>query len=133
MCHCHIFRGLDLKRTFCQILTMLAVFDTIFVITATVAFSLPMISDYWNMTISPYIFPYLMPLVQISLNGSIWSVVSVAWERFISIVYPSSMFSNLTASHYIIPVILFSCFWNIPRLDLPSISIIFLLSAVNQV
>ena len=94
---------------------MLAVFDTIFVITATIAFSLPMISEYWNITISPYIFPYLMPLVQISLNGSIWSVVSVAWERFISIVYPSSMFSSLTAPHYIIPVVLFSCFWNIPR------------------
>ena len=40
--------------------------------------------------VSPRLFPYLMPWVQISLNGSIWSVVSVAWERFTSIVYPST-------------------------------------------
>ena len=40
--------------------------------------------------ISPVLFPFLMPWLQISLTGSIWSVVSVASERFISIVYPST-------------------------------------------
>jgi len=104
-----------LKKSFCQILTMLAVFDTFFVISAIIAFSLPLISDYWNMVISPTLFPYLMPLVQISLNGSIWSVVSVAWERFVSIVYPSTKFSSLSGEFYIIPVIIISFFWNIPR------------------
>lgn len=37
----------------------------------------------------PVVWPYLMPFAQISLNGSVWSVVSIAWERFIYIVYPS--------------------------------------------
>ena len=36
----------------------------------------------------PFLFPWLLPLLQISLNGSIWATVSVAIERFISVVHP---------------------------------------------
>ena len=48
-------RSIDLKKSFCQILTMLAVFDTFFVISAIIAFSLPLISDYWNMVTNNFL------------------------------------------------------------------------------
>ena len=38
--------------------------------------------------IHPYIFPWTLPLIQISLNGSIWSTVSVTLERYITVVHP---------------------------------------------
>ena len=38
--------------------------------------------------VHPFLFPWLSPILQISLNGSIWATVSVAIERFISIVHP---------------------------------------------
>ena len=38
--------------------------------------------------IHPFLLPWLLPILQISLNGSIWATVSVAIERFISIVHP---------------------------------------------
>jgi hypothetical protein len=34
----------------------------------------------------PVIFPWLFPVMQISLSGSIWSTVSVSVERFLSVV-----------------------------------------------
>ena len=131
-----------LKTFYCrEILIMLSVFDTIFVVTATISFSLPILSHSWNVNIwlglcfdrniwqifpdiliceimhillkyyciyytfktstfpklkrlnfqtavHPFLFPWLSPILQISLNGSIWATVSVAIERFISIVHP---------------------------------------------
>ena len=34
----------------------------------------------------PVVFPWLFPVMQISLSGSIWSTVSVSVERFLSVV-----------------------------------------------
>jgi len=39
---------LEMKATFREILIMLSIFDTIFVISATVSFSLPIISQLWK-------------------------------------------------------------------------------------
>ena len=41
--------------------------------------------------VHPYIFPWTLPLIQISLNGSIWSTVSVTLERYITVVHPRWM------------------------------------------
>ena len=35
--------------------------------------------------VHPHVFPWFLPIIQISLNGSIWSTVSVTVER--SMVY----------------------------------------------
>ena len=44
--------------------------------------------------VSSLLFPYLMPVVQISLSGSIWSIVAVAWERFVTISPPDRSNNN---------------------------------------
>ena len=43
-----ILRNIDLKASLCDILTMLAIFDSVFVVTAVVAFSLPLLSEVWG-------------------------------------------------------------------------------------
>ena len=53
-----LFRKVDLSHTFCQLLTMLAVFDSILVVSAVISFSLPLISQHWNLVILFYISNY---------------------------------------------------------------------------
>jgi len=106
---------LEMKATFREILIMLSIFDTIFVVSATVSFSLPIISKNWKSFVHPFILPWLLPVLQISLNGSIWTTVSVAVERFISIVHPRFWFSSFPSTVYIVPTLILSIVWNIPR------------------
>jgi len=106
---------LEMKATFREILIMLSIFDTIFAFSATISFSLPIISEHWKMFIHPFLLPWLLPILQISLNGSIWATVSVAIERFISIVHPRFWFSSFSSTVYIVPTLLLSVVWNIPR------------------
>ena len=44
-----LFRKVDLTASFCQLLTMLAVFDSILVVSAVISFSLPLLSQHWNL------------------------------------------------------------------------------------
>merc|ERR1719507_1027428 len=94
---------------------MLAVFDSIFITTASITFSLPLLSNYWQAWVHPHLFPWLLPFIQISLNGSIWSTVSVTIERYISVVHPRHWVRSFSSAIYIIPVVIFSVIWNLPR------------------
>ena len=81
--------SLDMKTSFRHILLMLAAFDTTFSLLAALTFSLPLLSEHWMVWIHPLILPWLLPGLQIALNGSIWSTVMVAIERYVSVGYPS--------------------------------------------
>ena len=67
---------------------MLAAFDSLFLVLVTLTFSLPLLSDYWQVWIDPILQPWLATAIQIALNGSIWSIVMVAIERFVSVCHP---------------------------------------------
>jgi hypothetical protein len=81
--------SLDMKKSFRHILIMLAAFDTSFSLLATLTFSLPLLSDNWNVWIHPFLLPWLIPGLQISLNGSIWTKVMVPIEIYVSVGHPS--------------------------------------------
>ena len=70
---------------------------------------------YFRSSIHPYIFPWLLPIRQMSLNGSTWSTVSVAVERFTSVVVPHYKLARAPTACFIIPIIIFSVIWNIPH------------------
>jgi hypothetical protein len=70
---------------------MLAMFDTVFVFCMMISFSLPLIWGKWKEEVHPYMFPWILPFIQISLNGSIWSTVAVAVERFVSVIHPQQV------------------------------------------
>lgn len=107
---------LDMKWSFRCLLIMLAMFDTIFITCITISFSMPQIWSTWRQTIHPHIFPWLLPFIQMSLNGSIWSIVAVAVERVSSVVclQRNRHFSSPTLI-YILPVLTLTMLWNIPR------------------
>ena len=79
---------LDFNTSFQHILLMLTAFDSMFLTLATLTFSLPLLSDYWDVWIAPILQPWLVPAIHVALNGSTWSIVMVAIERFVSICYP---------------------------------------------
>ena len=87
----------NVQVSFRQLLTMLAVFDCVFITTVSVSFSLPQLSTYWKVAslkhmnsviisnwhknqllfqtqvwVHPRVFPWLFPFIQISLTGSTW-------------------------------------------------------------
>ena len=76
------------QAAFCELLLMLCMFDSLFLVCTTICFSLPLISATWTMFYQPHVFPWVFPLLQIALNGSTWSTVAVTVERFISVVLP---------------------------------------------
>ena len=66
---------------------MLAMFDSLFIVCMTIAFSLPALIPSYTTTIHPMVFPWLLPILQIALTGSIWSTVAVTVERFLSVAW----------------------------------------------
>ena len=84
--------SLEMKTSFRHILLMLAAFDTTFSLLAALTFSMPLLSEDWKVWIHPLLLPWLLPGLQIALNGSIWSTVMVAIERYVSVGYPSQRY-----------------------------------------
>ena len=82
-------QSLDFNTTFRLILLMLAAFDSLFLILTTLTFSLPLLSDHWDVWIDPILQPWLVPAMLFALNGSKWSTVMVAIERFGSVCHPN--------------------------------------------
>ena len=85
--------SMDMKKSFRHILIMLAVFDTLFCLLAALTFSLPLISQDWRLWVLPLLLPWFLPGLQISLNGSIWSTVMVAIERYVSVAHQNQRYN----------------------------------------
>jgi len=107
-------KNLGIKATFRAVLTLLSIFDSIFILSFGLAFSMPLLSDYWKSRVHPHITPWIFPLIQISLNGSTWTTVALTIERYISVLYPFTRL-NRSSAIYTIPVIVIAVVWNIPR------------------
>ena len=60
----------------------------------------------------PYLTPFTVPIIHISLTGSVYSVVAVALERFMTVCFPFTQCSMCHGLGYIIPIILFSVSYN---------------------
>ena len=76
------------KASFCELLLMLSMFDSLFLVCTTICFTLPLISSTWTLHYQPHVFPWVFPLLQTALNGSTWSTVAVTLDRFSSVVFP---------------------------------------------
>lgn len=82
-------RNLDLKPTFTNLLLTLCIYDVLFIIAVTTFYTLPIHSLYCSDFLVPYLTPFLLPFIHIVLTGSVYSVVSVALERYLIICRPS--------------------------------------------
>lgn len=107
-------RDLDMLPTFRHLLKMLAVFDATFLIFTVTLFCISSWSSTYNEFVRPWLTPYWLPVIQISLTGSVWTTMAVSIERFLTVClsYRSNTVQHL---FYTLPIVLFSLVFNIPR------------------
>ncbi|XP_023332699.1 FMRFamide receptor [Eurytemora carolleeae] len=107
-------KKLRLNQTFLSLLRWLAVIDSIFLGFVFLTFCLPQLSEYYRTWLYPYMMPTLLPLTSIFLNVSIYCVISLAVERYLSVCRPQHMDKG-SFGGYILPIFAFSVFFNLPK------------------
>jgi len=108
-------KDVELKPSFANLLKCLSIFDTIFLICILLQYSLPTLSEEYYIWVLPYITPYTLPIIHISLTGSVYSVVAVAVERFLTVCFPFQQCQMWNGLGYIIPIIMFSILYNLVK------------------
>ena len=109
---------LDLHHFYRRLLILLAVWDTLFLVSNFFAFGLPLLSPEYDIYIAPEVSPkFLMPMAQISLTGSVFTMVAITLERYISCSYPyapkrEGIKINVMA---IMGIVIVAIFYNITR------------------
>jgi len=76
---------LNLIKSFTNLLICLAVFDSIFLVLANTVYSYSAIIWPKQSTIQMVSAPYIIPLTHMALTGSVYSVVAITVERFVTL------------------------------------------------
>ena len=74
--------------------------------------SLSSLSDAYLTWLLPHITPYILPVIHITLTGSVYTVVAVAIERFLTVCFPFKQCHMCNGLGYILPIIAFSILYN---------------------
>ena len=61
----------------------------------------------------PWMTPYMLPCIQLTLTGSVWTTVAVSIERYLSVC--RGYRSDRVHLFYTAPILFFSIFFNAPR------------------
>ena len=127
LCIIGIFTRLRNRQIFHRLMIMLASFDTLYILFSFFIFSLPSIfKSYDDSAFYNYLLPIILPLNHIALTGSVYSKLSITIERYLIVCHPFYVWShNWKARVYIIPIIIFSVVYNIPKFfEIETIAII---------
>ncbi|XP_023337723.1 FMRFamide receptor [Eurytemora carolleeae] len=110
-------KKVELKPSFSNILKCLSVFDILFLVGMVLLYTVPRASSTYRTNIEPVILPVLLPLTQVTLTGSVYSVVAVAVERYYTICRPFkyNMMGECKGLPYIMIIIIFSFVYNINK------------------
>merc|ERR1712241_984656 len=106
---------MDLKPTFMQILVTLLISDFFCIVFNLLYFCFRVLSSTYNEDVAPYIGPYVLPMAQIALTGSIYSTLAVAIERYVSVCHPHFVGYSEAGKLSVAGLILFSLVFNICR------------------
>ena len=68
-----------------RLISQLCVLDTLIIIFNIVMFSCPWHSEYYRLQILPVMIPVLLGLTQMSLTGSVFTILVVAIERLVAV------------------------------------------------
>merc|ERR1719414_703517 len=108
-----------------HLLKMLAAFDAVFLLFTLTLFCISAWSEHFNDFIRPWLTPYFLPVIQISLTGSVYATVAVSVERFLTVccsyrhavasVAPDGTASKIFHLSYTLPILVFSFAFNITR------------------
>lgn len=111
------FTNMDKRLNFHHLMITLATFDTIYIVSCILVFSVPsffegeIIDIYYS-----YLVPVAIPIIQIALTGSIYCTGAISLERYLTVCHPFYVKQkNWSAKRYILPIVIFSLCYNTPR------------------
>ena len=112
-----LFSNTERKLNFHKLMIALAVYDTIYILLCMIAFVVPeLFTDYKTEGYHFYIAPRCVPMMQVALTGSVYFTVCISLERYLTVCHPFFIAGkNWSAKRYIIPIVLFSLFYNAPH------------------
>ena len=73
--------NLNLKTSFLHLLSLLSIFDCLCIVCNIFLFSGPLLSEIYRHQVYPHLVPWLLPLAQTCLTGSVLTILVVAVER----------------------------------------------------
>lgn len=110
-------KSCDLKPSFSNILKCLSIYDMALLMGVLILYGFPNISMMYKMFVEPHTTPIILPLTQVALTGSVYSVVVVATERYFSICKPfhKNWGAVCEGFGYVSVVVIFSFLYNITK------------------
>ena len=101
---------------FHRLMILLTSFDTSYILLSVVLFTIPGISENYKNFYHPYVVPRAIPMIQVALTGSVYATTAISIERYLIVCRPFWTVSNNWSSKlYIIPILLMSLVYNLPR------------------
>ena len=112
------FSKLTRKLNFHYLMMTLAAYDTIYVLLCILVFAIPELFKRYNTdAYYCYLVPKAIPIIQVALTGSIYCTGAISVERYLAVCRPfyTATENNWSAKRYIIPILIFSLIYNVPR------------------
>eukprot|EP00095_Tigriopus_kingsejongensis_P005688 maker-scaffold158_size296719-snap-gene-1.19 protein:Tk05688 transcript:maker-scaffold158_size296719-snap-gene-1.19-mRNA-1 annotation:"hypothetical protein Y032_0065g3677" len=82
-------KKVDLHGFLRHILIYLAIFDSVFLLATFALYSLPLLSEDYQQYLYKVLAPkFLIPISQIALTGSVYSVIAITIERYLATCHP---------------------------------------------
>ena len=97
---------------------LLALVDTLFLISSLLTFSLPQLSSAYSSSVWNYLVPFTLPIAQTCLTASVYMTVSLSLERYFSVVHPLYQLSHRWLNSSVLlalPGLLFSVIFTLPN------------------
>lgn len=112
-----VFARQRVQKNFHTLMVALAVFDIEYILMNIAVFALPQFStEYKASGIYYYLLPWILPLAQVGLTGSIYFTMAIALERYFTVCHPFFRVSHTWSSRiYVIPIVSFALLFNLPK------------------
>jgi len=112
-----VFARQHLQKNFHALMMSLAAFDLLYILASILLFSIPQFSsNYKQSAFYNYILPWVLPLAQVSITGSIYFTMAITVERYVCVCWPFYRVSHTwPAKMMVIPLVAFSFLYNTPK------------------
>ena len=95
-----VFARQHLQKSFHALMLSLSAFDLVYITASILIFSIPQFSDnYKESGIYFYILPWVLPMAQVGLTGSIYFTMAITVERYVTVCHPFYRYFSLKMHH----------------------------------